>query len=122
MSLLPSRKLRRLLVSFSKDWKAWRRGNSDLDAPGDPQTSEQKLRLSFGITVDEGVTAPPPFNVMTIPAGLYACFLFELNVEEFEAAWNYVVATWLPNSGWADEAEVLLQACGDVMRSGLPDW
>lgn len=63
-------------------------------------TDEDKLRLSLGITVPPDTATSGDIALMQLPAGKYACALFELDVADYAAAWNEVMGVWLPASGW----------------------
>lgn len=67
----------------------------------DPEiTPEDKLRISFGITVPDKTPVSGTVGLLQIPAGKYACALFEIDLSEYGAAWDWVCSDWLPQSGW----------------------
>jgi AraC family transcriptional regulator len=67
---------------------------------GDPEvTKESQLSMSVCITVPESTEAGDDVEVMTIPGGTYAIAHFEIDQDEYEAAWNALYGIWLPESG-----------------------
>ncbi len=63
-------------------------------------TSQDKLRVSAGITVPPATPVSGEIGMLEIPAGKYVCALFEIAVDEFGAAWDALCTGWLPGSGW----------------------
>ncbi|HDS46092.1 MAG TPA: GyrI-like domain-containing protein [Methanomicrobia archaeon] len=67
----------------------------------DPEvTDESQLSMSVCITVPEGTEAGDSVDVMTLPDGTYAIAHFEIDQDEYEAAWNALYGLWLPESGY----------------------
>ncbi|MFC2070729.1 GyrI-like domain-containing protein [Chloroflexota bacterium] len=67
----------------------------------DPElTDDSKLRTDACITVPEGTEVDGEIGKTTIPAGKYAIAHFEINVEQYQDAWNTVYSGWLPESGY----------------------
>lgn len=62
-------------------------------------TPEEKLRISFGITVPDRTPVSGTIGLMEIPAGKYVCALFEIDVSEYVQAW-ILSGDWLPQNGW----------------------
>jgi AraC family transcriptional regulator len=63
-------------------------------------TEQENLRVSVCMSVPPGTAGSGEVNSMEIPGGKYAKALFELDVTEYQAAWNWVYCTWLPSSGY----------------------
>lgn len=63
-------------------------------------TAADKLRLSVGVTVPPTTPAHGRINLLELAAGNYVCARFELDPPQYPAAWRYVCAEWLPQSGW----------------------
>ena len=63
-------------------------------------TEEDKLRISICVTVPKGTPAEGEIGRMTIPAGLYAIGSFEIDMDQYEDAWNGMMNAWLPKSGF----------------------
>lgn len=63
-------------------------------------TDDDKLRLSVCLTVEADTPVEGEVNKMTLAGGTYAIANFELKDDEYEAAWNSIYSTWLPESGY----------------------
>lgn len=63
-------------------------------------TDADKLRTSVCVTVPPDTKAEGEIGVMEIPGGRYAMAHFELDPSECGAAWNWLMGTWLPESGY----------------------
>jgi AraC family transcriptional regulator len=63
-------------------------------------TSEDRLRISACITVPDDTSAEGEVGRMAIASGKCALARFELDQSEYQAAWDYVFGTWLPESGY----------------------
>lgn len=67
----------------------------------DPEiTDETNLRMSVCMTVPPETKVDGEIGKMEVAAGKYAMAHFEIGVEEFQAAWDYVYGQWLPKSGY----------------------
>jgi len=63
-------------------------------------TDEDKLRTSVCITVPEDTKVDGEIGKMQINAGKFALARFELGVNDFAQAWDWVYSSWLPASGY----------------------
>ncbi len=63
-------------------------------------TAEEKLRLSVCLSVRDDVKNQGEFGCMEIAGGRYAVGRFLLGTAEYQGAWNYMLAGWLPDSGY----------------------
>lgn len=63
-------------------------------------TAEDKQRVSACITVPADTEAGEGIEKMTVPGGPFAVARVEIAGDEFEDAWNSVMAGWLPESGY----------------------
>jgi len=63
-------------------------------------TDEAKLRTDVCITVAADTQVDGEIGKAAIPAGKYAIAHFELNPEQYGAAWDAVYGGWLPESGY----------------------
>ena len=64
-------------------------------------TSAAKLRLSIGLSVNEGVQVDGEIGKMIIPGGDYGIAYHEVkSPEQFQSAWDAVYGQWLPESGY----------------------
>ncbi len=88
----------------------------DLKCPiiyhDDPEiTDEQKLRISVCISVPENTKVDGEIGKMEIPAGKYAVGHFEISDKEFQNAWDYMFADWMPNSGYQPDDRLCYELC-----------
>ena len=63
-------------------------------------TDNAKLRVSACITVPEDTTVDGEVGKMTVPGGKFAVARFELDPDQYGAAWDFVFGKWLPESGY----------------------
>ncbi len=63
-------------------------------------TDENKLRISVCITVPEGTETDGDIGSMKIPGGKFAIGHFEIDQDQYGAAWNSLFGIWLPESGY----------------------
>jgi len=63
-------------------------------------TEEGKLRTDVCITVPPDTPVDGEIGKMTLPAGAYAVGHFEIDADDYEAAWNSIYGGWLPESGY----------------------
>lgn len=80
------------------------------DDPGLVQ--EDKLRTSVGITVDESTEVSGEVGKLVIPGGLYATGHFELEVDQFGQAWQFMCGSWLPSSGYEPDDRFCFEMYG----------
>ena len=62
---------------------------------------EDKFRTSCCISVPEGTTGEGEIGTMTLQGGKYAVAHFEIDADQYPAAWQALYAGWLPESGYA---------------------
>jgi len=63
-------------------------------------TPADKLCSSACISVGDGTAVDGDIGLMTIPGGTFAVGHFEIDMEQFGAAWNALMGEWLPSSGY----------------------
>lgn len=63
-------------------------------------TDDDKLRMSVCISVPENTEVSGEIGKMKVEAGKYAIGHFEIQVNEYEKAWNLIFGEWLPKSGY----------------------
>ena len=63
-------------------------------------TDEEKLRTSVCITVPEGTEVNGEIGSMKIEGGKYAIGHFEIDVDQYQEAWNFMFGNWMPESGY----------------------
>ena len=78
----------------------------------DPEiTDDDKLRLSVCITVPKDTKVDGEIGKMTLPGGKYAIGHFELDTDEFSAAWNTMFGGWMPESGYQPADGPCFEVC-----------
>jgi len=68
------------------------------DDPG--ITEADKLRTSACISVPQDTPVEGDIGKMVVPGGKFAVARFEINADEYGAAWDAVMGGWLPESGY----------------------
>lgn len=68
-------------------------------------TDHSKLRLDVCINIpkDTKIEGNTAIGKSNIPAGKYASAVFEISVEEYKDAWDFMYGEWLPQSGFQPE-------------------
>jgi AraC family transcriptional regulator len=66
-------------------------------------TEHDKLRLSVCITVPPDTDVSGEVGMMNLEGGKYAVARFMLGEKDYGEAWNWLYATWLPNSGYVPD-------------------
>jgi AraC family transcriptional regulator len=67
----------------------------------DPEvTDESRLRVDACITVPANTKVDGEIGKTVIPAGKYAIAHFEINLNQYQDAWDAVFRGWLPGSGY----------------------
>lgn len=84
---------RNLLNDAGTQWITLFHDQTDL-------TEEQKLRISYCMTIEGDVRGEGEIGHMTIPGGKYAIGHFELKEDQYQEAWQAMIAQWLPESGY----------------------
>lgn len=76
-------------------------------------TPPERLRISVGLTVPAGTAADGEIGICEIPAGNYAVATCALRPDQYAAAWDELMAGWLPESGWQPDD----RPCFEVMKN-----
>lgn len=63
-------------------------------------TDEDKLRTSVCISVPPDIQVDGEIGKMEISSGKYVVARFEVGVDEFGKAWDWVYSSWFPSSGY----------------------
>lgn len=63
-------------------------------------TDEDKLRVDVCITVPEETVVDGEVGQMKVPGGKFAVAHFELDTDQYAAAWAALMGGWLPESGY----------------------
>jgi AraC family transcriptional regulator len=67
----------------------------------DPKiTEEGKLRVSICMTVPEDTQVDGEVGKMVVPGGQFAVAHCEIKGDEYEEAWDSVMGSWMPSSGY----------------------
>jgi AraC family transcriptional regulator len=74
-------------------------------------TEPEKLRISVCATVPAGTAPEGDVGVMTVEGGKYAVASFELDTNEFGAAWQWFMGTWFPESGFQPDDRMCFELC-----------
>ncbi len=83
----------------------------------DPKiTDENKLRVSACLTVPEGTETDGEVGHMVVPGGKYAVASCEINVDEYQQAWDALMGGWMPDSGYQPDDRL----CYEIARNN-PD-
>lgn len=70
----------------------------------DPKiTDESKLRMDVCLTIPENAEVSGEIGKMVITGGKYAVGRFELNADEYSAAWSKLMGEWFPESGYVPD-------------------
>lgn len=79
-------------------------------------TDDDKLRVSVCLTVPPDTEVSGEVGRMQLPGGKYAVAHFELNGHQFEGAWNWIFAEWLPGSGYQPDDRSCFEMCRGTME------
>lgn len=63
-------------------------------------TEADKLRTSICVTIGPDTEVDGEIGAMEIPAGRYAVARFRIDADQYSAAWDALMAGWLPDSGF----------------------
>jgi AraC family transcriptional regulator len=74
-------------------------------------TAAEKLRISVCVVVPEGTKPEGEIGVMRMDGGPYAVATFEVDATEFAAAWNWLMGTWFPSSGYQPDDRHCFEVC-----------
>ena len=74
-------------------------------------TDENSLRTSACITVPKDTPVSGEIGKMAVPGGRYASARFEINTDDFQAAWDTVFSGWLPESGYQPDDRPCFELC-----------
>ncbi len=72
-------------------------------------TDDSKLRTSICLTVGDDVEVDGEIGAMMVPGGKYAIARFRLDADQYGAAWDALMAQWLPDSGFQPDDRVCFE-------------
>ena len=81
-------------------------------------TDEEKLRISVCITVDPATKVDGDIGKMELEAAKYVIARFEVNSEQFQEAWEWVYAEWLPTSGYQPDDKPCFEMYPEEPKDG----
>lgn len=85
----------------------------------DPKvTEDDKLRMSVCITVPPSTNVAGEIGKMTLDAGKYVIARFELDVNRFEEAWDWVYGEWFPASGYQPDDKPCFEIYPEEPKDG----
>ncbi|MBF4692104.1 AraC family transcriptional regulator [Fusibacter ferrireducens] len=73
------------------------------------ETDESFLRLSVCMSIEGNVAVSGDIGTLTLSEGLYGVGSFRVDQSEYNKAWYYMYAKWLPNSGYRPDDRFSLE-------------
>jgi AraC family transcriptional regulator len=74
-----------------------------------------------GVEITGFTNVPEGMETYTIPAGLYAVFHYKGNSNNAPAVFRYILADWLPQSGYTLDIRPHFEILGDKYKNGADD-
>lgn len=72
-------------------------------------TPPAQCRYDACVQIDPGYKVSGEIGTQTLPGGLYACARFKGGHDDIGPAWRWVLAEWLPGSGYQCDARPHLE-------------
>lgn len=86
----------------------------------DPSISrEDKLRISVCFTVPSDTKVEGEIGKMQIESGKYVIARFELTVNDFQQAWDWVYGQWFPASGYQPDDKPCFEMYTEEPQNGI---
>ncbi|MBI9101182.1 MAG: AraC family transcriptional regulator [Spirochaetales bacterium] len=76
-------------------------------------TRDDQLRISICLPVEKDVRGDGKIGRMEIPGGKYALIDFQLGLDEYQKAWDWVYCDWLPYSGYQPDSRPVFELYPD---------
>jgi AraC family transcriptional regulator len=73
-------------------------------------TAQEKLRISVCAAVPPGTKPEGEVGVMQVDGGRYVVATFTLDPSEYGAAWDWLMGTWFPSSGYQPDDRLCFEA------------
>ncbi|MFT3827602.1 MAG: GyrI-like domain-containing protein [Chitinophagaceae bacterium] len=73
------------------------------------------------VEVTDHSTVPPGMETFILPGGLYAVFLYKGLPAEGAKAFQYILGTWLPVSGYVLDSRPHYELLGEKYKNDSPD-
>lgn len=86
--------------------------------PFDPQAEFEKWAA---IEVGNIDNIPEDLEVITLPQGIYAVFLYKGAASQGASAYQYIFSTWLPNSPYTLDSRPHFEILGEKYKNEDPD-
>ncbi|MCG8580426.1 MAG: AraC family transcriptional regulator [Bacteroidales bacterium] len=81
-------------------------------------TDDMKLRTSIGITVPDDTGVDGEVGKMLVQGGQYVVAKFEVEAHQFAEAWNWVYASWFPESGYQPDDKPCFEMYTEEPKDG----
>jgi len=82
------------------------------------ETEEEQLRLSVCMSIDRNVAVSGEIGILSLHEGKYAVGDFWVESSEYQKAWHYMYADWLPESGYKPDDRFALEHYPPSKQSG----
>lgn len=80
----------------------------------------RKFEKWAAVEVSEAGSPPPGMELLAVPAGLYAVFVYRGRSGEGEATYRYIFETWLPDSGFVLDTRPHFAVMGEKYHNDDP--
>ncbi len=90
----------------------------DYFNPFSPQTEFEKWAA---VEVSDFDTVPPEMEPLSVPAGLYAVFLYKGPASAAPETYQYIFGTWVPNSAYTLDDRPHFAVMGEKYKNEDPD-
>ncbi len=86
----------------------------------DPEiTEENRLRISVSLEVPPSTEVSGDIGKMIISGGQYAVAHFVIREDEYQQAWSWVYAEWLPRSGFQPDDKPCFEYFPEEPKNGM---
>jgi AraC family transcriptional regulator len=117
-SFMPRR--REIANAVSNDLYSVEIYDSAVDMNTSPPTSHTKFDKWAAVPVANHDHIAPGFEALTLPAGLYAVFLYKGKSTEFAETFQYIFETWLPASEYRLDSRPHFEVMGEKYKHDDP--
>lgn len=80
---------------------------------------KSKLRTSVCLTASENTVVDGEIGKMTLEKGKYVIGKFTVNAEEFQEAWDWLMGSWFPTSGYIPDDKLCFELYPEEPDNGL---
>lgn len=86
----------------------------------DPDVSDKsKLRTSICLTAKESTEVDGEIGKMVLEKGKYVVARFNLKPDEFQVAWDWIMGSWFPSSGYQPDDKVCFELYPEEPKNGV---